>query len=58
MEFEVGVLESVVERALDAEDVALGEWSAEQVFAGDGQWLGVYRLMGSALVGDEPRACR
>jgi hypothetical protein len=56
MELEVGVLGSVVERALEAEDVALGEWSAEQLFAGDGQGLGVYRLTGSALVGDEPRA--
>jgi hypothetical protein len=56
MEFDVGVLESVVGRALEAEQVALGEWSAEQVFAGDGQGLGVFRLMGSARVGDEPRA--
>jgi hypothetical protein len=56
MRFDVGVLESVVERALDAKQVALGEWSAEQIFAGDGQGVGVFRLMGSARVGEEPHA--
>src|SRR3954453_12676991 len=56
VEFDSGVLESVVERALEAKPVALGEWSAEQLFAGDGQGLGVFRLRGSARLGDETRA--
>jgi hypothetical protein len=37
-----------LERALDANQVALGERWAEQVFTGDGQGLGVFRLTGSA----------
>ena len=32
---------------------AFGEWSAEELFAGAGQGLGVFRLTGSARVGDE-----
>jgi hypothetical protein len=56
MEFDLGALESVVEQALEAKQVALGEWSAEQLFAGDGQGLGVFRLTGSARVGDERHA--
>jgi hypothetical protein len=56
MEFDLGGLESVVERALEAKQVALGQWSAEQLFAGDGQGLGVFRLTGSARVGDEQQA--
>jgi hypothetical protein len=56
VEFDSGVLESVVERALEAKQVALGEWSAEQLFADDGQGLGVFRLRGSARLGNETRA--
>jgi len=51
----VGVLESVVERSLDAKPVTVAEWSAEEILAGDGQGLGVFRLTGSAWVGGEPR---
>jgi hypothetical protein len=53
MDFDAGVLESVVERSLDATQVVLGDWSAEELFAGDGQGLGVFRLTGSARVRDE-----
>ena len=56
MEFDLGVLEAVVGRVLEAEQVALGEWSAEEVFAGDGQGLGVFRLRGSARLGEETHA--
>jgi len=52
MDFDPDVLESVVERSLDATQVALGDWSAEELFAGDGQGLGVFRLTGSARVRD------
>jgi hypothetical protein len=41
-----------LERALDANQVALGERWAEQVFTGDGQGLGVFRLTGCARVSD------
>jgi hypothetical protein len=51
----VGVLESVVERALDARPVSLARWSIDKIIAGDGQGLGVFRLAGSASVGGEPR---
>jgi Phosphotransferase enzyme family len=56
VEFDHGVLESVVGRVLEAEQVALGEWSAEQLLAGDGQGVGVFRLKGSARLGDETHA--
>lgn len=56
VEFDSGVLESVVERALEAKQVALGKWSAEQLFAGDGQGAGVFRLRGSARLGDATHA--
>ena len=55
MDVGVGVLESVVERSLDAKPVRVAEWSAEEILAGDGQGLGVFRLTGSAWVGGEPR---
>src|SRR5215217_5565046 len=56
VEFDSGVLESVVERALEAKQVALGKWTAEQLFAGDGQGAGVFRLRGSARLGDATHA--
>lgn len=55
MDFDAGVLEPVVGRSLGAEEVSLGGWCAEQLFAGDGQGLGVFRLTGRARVGDESR---
>jgi len=53
VEIEAGGLESVVERSLGANPVTLTEWSVEQIFAGDGQGLGVFRLTGSAQVGEQ-----
>ena len=48
MDVDARVLESVVERALETTPVMLVQWSAEEIFAGDGQGLGVFRVTGSA----------
>jgi len=53
MDFDAGGLESVVERLLDATQVTLADWSAEELLAGDGQGLGVFRLTGAARVDDK-----
>jgi hypothetical protein len=53
MDFDASVLESIVERLLDATQVTLADWSAEELFAGDGQGLGVFRLTGGARVDAE-----
>jgi Phosphotransferase enzyme family len=56
MELDASVLSSVVERALGATGPKLTGWSAEPIFAGDGQGLGVFRVTGRARVADETRA--
>ena len=43
MDVDARVLVSVVERALETTPVRLVQWSAEEIFAGDGQGLGVFR---------------
>ena len=55
MDVDAGVLESVVERALETTPVRLVQWSAEEIFAGDGQGLGVFRVTGSAQAGNRLR---
>jgi hypothetical protein len=55
MDVDAGVLESVVEQALETTPVTLVQWSAEEIFAGDGQGLGVFRVTGSAQAGDRLR---
>src|SRR5215207_2994134 len=55
MDVDARVLESVVERALETTPVMLVQWSAEEIFAGDGQGLGVFRVTGSAQAGDRLR---
>jgi hypothetical protein len=53
MDVDVAVLTSVVERSLGAEALTLAGWSADELFAGDGQGLGVFRFAGYAQVRDE-----
>lgn len=55
MDVDVGVLRAVVERSVGAEAVTLAGWSCEQILAGDGQGLGVFRFSGRARVGHVPR---
>src|SRR5688500_11766447 len=55
MDVDVAVLASVVERSLGAEGLTLAGWSADELFAGDGQGLGVFRFTGDAHVDDESR---
>ena len=55
MDVDVAVLASVVEQSLGAEALTLAGWSAEELFAGDGQGLGVFRFTGDAHVDDESR---
>ena len=55
MDIDARVLESVVERALGTKPLELVRWSTEEIFAGDGQGLGVFCLTGSAQAGDTPR---
>jgi hypothetical protein len=55
MRVDAAILEPVVGRALAAPGTRLERWSAVQVFAGDGQELGVYRVTGQARVGRDPR---
>ena len=49
------VLESAVEGALRTTPVRLAQWSVEEIFAGDGQGLGVFRVTGSAQADDSLR---
>ena len=52
MDVDARVLESLVERAFEMTPVRLVQWSAEEIFAGDGQGLGVFRVTGSAQAGE------
>jgi hypothetical protein len=54
MDVDARVLESIVEQALKTTPVRLAHWWAE-IFAGDGQGLGVYRVTGSAQAGEKLR---
>jgi hypothetical protein len=53
MELDASMLRPIVGRALDAL-VEPVEWSVVPVLAGDGQGLGVFRVLGSALVDGAP----
>lgn len=55
MDVDLAVLASVVERSLGAQGLTLAGWSAEELFAGAGQGLGVFRFTGDAQVGDESK---
>src|SRR4029453_2125177 len=55
MDVDVPVLESVVERALQTTPVRLVQWSVGEIFAGDGQGLGVFRVTGSAQADERLR---
>ena len=55
MDVDARVLVSVVERALETTPVRLVQWSAEEIFAGDGQGLGMFRVTGSAQADDRLR---
>jgi hypothetical protein len=55
MELDASMLRPIVGRALDASVAVPVEWSVVPILAGDGQGLGVFRVSGSARVGDGPR---
>src|SRR5829696_3644603 len=55
MDVDARVLESVVGRAFETTPVRLVQWSTEEIFAGDGQGLGVFRVTGSAQADDRLR---
>jgi hypothetical protein len=56
MELDASMLRPIVGHALDAAVAVPVEWSVVPILAGDGQGLGVFRVLGSARVGGEPRA--
>ena len=55
MELDASMLRPIVGRALDASVAVPVEWSVVPILAGDGQGLGVFRVLGSARVGGVPR---
>jgi hypothetical protein len=55
MELDASTLRPIVGHALDAAAAAPIEWSVVPILAGDGQGLGVFRVLGSARVSGEPR---
>jgi hypothetical protein len=56
MELDESALGPIVRYALDASVAVPVEWSVVPILAGDGQGLGVFRVSGSARVGDRLRA--
>jgi hypothetical protein len=56
MELDASTLRPIVGHALDAAAAAPIEWSVVPILAGDGQGLGIFRVLGSARVGGAPRA--
>ena len=56
MELDASMLRPIVGQALDAAVAVPVEWSVVPILAGDGQGLGVFRVLGSARVGGAPRA--
>jgi hypothetical protein len=55
MDVDGAVLALVVEQSLGAQAVTLIGWTAEEIIAGDGQGLGIFRFTGDAQVGDESK---
>jgi hypothetical protein len=55
MDLDAGDLQPIVAASLGVGSVAPAEWSCEPILAGDGQGLGVFRVSGTAHVGQDPR---